>query len=200
MLISIFYSHHLVHPINYIILNGASGSCVSRNWNVFAGTSVNTQIRGKYNVPFGNITTSDFFYGSSENSLTTALSKLSNVANTSPSGLPVSAATATALNNKLNKADPTYTGVLSDVNNNFQVDTLGTVNCLDVITHDGLSLTVALANLSNVANISPSALPISTATQTALNGKWNMHLQHTQVSYQTTLALFKSIAQELQIV
>jgi hypothetical protein len=157
----------------YIQLNGVVGNLLARNWAVISGTSVNTQVKGNLNVPYGIITTSDLFYGPSTLSLTTALSNLSNVANTSPSGLPISTATQTALNDKLNKADPTYTGMLSNVNSNFQVASTGIVNCLDVKYNGGTSLTIALSKLSNVANTAPSGLPISTATQSALDTQYS---------------------------
>jgi len=112
-----------------------------------------------------------FFYGPSTLSLITGLSKLSNVANTGPSDLPVSTATQTALNNKLNIANPTYTGMLSNANSNFQVDNTGNVNCYDVKYNGGISLITSFSKLSNVANTAPSDLPVSTATQTALNNQ-----------------------------
>ena len=133
----------------YVQLNGVVGNLLARNWAVISGTSVNTQVKGNLNVPYGNITTSDLFYGASASSLTTALSNLSIVANTSPSGLPISTDTQTALNNKLNKADPTYTGMLSNANSNFQVDNTGLVNCFDLKYNSGTSLTTSVSTLNN---------------------------------------------------
>ena len=145
----------------FITLTGATGNCVARNWNVFAGTSVNTQIRGNLSVPYGNITTSDLLYGATANSLITAFSNLSNVANTSPSGLPISTATQTALNNKLNTAAPTYTGMLSNANSNFQVDNTGIVSCLDVKYNGGTSLTTSVSNINTTIS---SQLPTYATT------------------------------------
>ena len=71
---------------------------------------------------------------------------LGNVANTAPSGLPISTATQTALDLKAPLASPTFTGTVSGI-------------------------TATMVGLGNVANTSPSGLPISTATQTALHLK-----------------------------
>jgi hypothetical protein len=95
---------------NFIIkLNNAVGTlCLTRGWALFAGTSVNTQIRGNLSVPFGIISSTDFMYNG--NYLTSTLTTLStapaptaasiglgNVANTAPSDLPISTATQNAL-------------------------------------------------------------------------------------------------------
>jgi hypothetical protein len=59
--------------------------------------------------------------------------------------------------------------MLSNVNSSFQVASTGIVYCLDLKYNGGISLTTELSKLTNVANTSPSGLPISTATQAALD-------------------------------
>lgn len=85
---------------------------------------------------------------------------LANVDNTSDSSKPVSTAQQSALNLKANLASPTFTGTV----------TLPS-------TTNGLAK--SNVGLSNVDNTSDSAKPVSTAQQTALNGKANTTHTHT---------------------
>lgn len=85
---------------------------------------------------------------------------LGNVDNTSDVNKPVSTATNTALGLKANTASPTFTGTV----------TLPS-------TTNGLSK--SNVGLGNVDNTSDAAKPVSTATQTALNGKANTAHTHT---------------------
>jgi Major tropism determinant N-terminal domain len=88
-----------------------------------------------------------------------ALVGLSNVDNTSDANKPVSTAQQTALNLKANLASPTFTGTVT----------------LPSTTNGLTKSNVGLANVDNTAD---SAKPISTATQTALNGKANSTHSH----------------------
>lgn len=130
---------------------------------------------------------------------------LANVDNTSDANKPVSTAQQTALNLKANLASPTFTGTVSGVtaamvglgNVNNTADTAKPVStaqqtALDLkanlasptfsgtvtlpSTTNGLSKTnVGLANVDNTSDLSK---PVSTATQTALNGKANSSHTH----------------------
>lgn len=77
---------------------------------------------------------------------------LANVDNTSDANKPVSSATQTALNAKAPTASPTFTGTVT----------------LPATTN---GLAKGNVGLGNVDNTSDAAKPISTATQTALDGK-----------------------------
>lgn len=77
---------------------------------------------------------------------------LANVDNTSDANKPVSTATNTALGLKANLASPTFTGT-------------------PTLPSGTLGLTKTTVGLANVDNTSDASKPISTATQTALNGK-----------------------------
>lgn len=85
---------------------------------------------------------------------------LANVDNTTDAAKPVSTATQTALNLKANLASPTFTGTVT----------------LPSTTN---GLTKTNVGLANVDNTTDAAKPISTATQTALNGKANTSHTHT---------------------
>jgi hypothetical protein len=91
---------------------------------------------------------------------------LSAVDNTSDANKPVSTAQQTALNAKANLASPTFTGTV----------TLPS-------TTNGLSK--SNVGLSNVDNTSDANKPVSTATQTALNGKANSTHTHTSADILT---------------
>jgi hypothetical protein len=86
---------------------------------------------------------------------------LANVDNTSDVNKPVSSATTTQLNLKAPLASPTFTGT---------VTMPATVN----------GLTKAMVGLGSVDNTADTAKPVSTAQQTALNGKANT--AHTHVA------------------
>lgn len=85
---------------------------------------------------------------------------LGNVDNTSDANKPVSTATNTALGLKANSASPTFTGTVT----------------LPSTTN---GLTKTNVGLTNVDNTSDASKPVSTATQTALNGKANSAHTHT---------------------
>jgi hypothetical protein len=91
---------------------------------------------------------------------------LGSVDNTSDVNKPVSTATQTALNAKANLASPTFTGTVT----------------LPSTTN---GLTKSNVGLSNVDNTSDASKPISTATQTALNGKANSTHTHTSADIAT---------------
>jgi hypothetical protein len=160
----------------YFLLDGAVGNLSARNWTVIVGTSVNTRLLGNLNVPYGNITTSDVLYGATASSLTTALSKLSNVANTAPSDLPVSTATQNALDiqnsnfnyvvgQRMSNTNPAFIGNLSG-NNGFQVDSSnnirasGWVSCQSLFSAGDLTFnaSTSLANSLNTVNNSINTL------------------------------------------
>jgi hypothetical protein len=85
---------------------------------------------------------------------------LANVDNTTDLAKPVSTATQTALNAKAPLASPTFTGTVT----------------LPSTTNGLTKSNVGLANVDNTTDL---AKPISTATQTALNGKANSSHTHT---------------------
>jgi hypothetical protein len=87
---------------------------------------------------------------------------LANVDNTADTAKPVSTAQQTALDLKANLSSPTFTGTPT-----LPAGTLG--------------LTKTTVGLSNVDNTSDANKPVSTATQTALNGKANSTHTHTSV-------------------
>jgi len=91
---------------------------------------------------------------------------LANVDNTSDANKPVSSAQQTALNLKANLASPTFTGTV----------TLPS-------TTNGLSK--SNVGLANVDNTSDASKPVSTATQTALNGKANTSHTHASADIPT---------------
>lgn len=84
---------------------------------------------------------------------------LANVNNTADSAKPVSTAQQTALDLKANLASPTFTGTPT-----LPAGTLG--------------LTKTTVGLANVDNTSDANKPVSTAQQTALNGKANSSHTH----------------------
>lgn len=87
---------------------------------------------------------------------------LANVDNTADTAKPVSTAQQTALNLKADLASPTFTGTPT-----LPAGTLG--------------LTKTTVGLANVDNTSDANKPVSSATQTALNGKANTSHTHTSV-------------------
>lgn len=91
---------------------------------------------------------------------------LSNVDNTSDASKPVSTAQQTALNAKAPLASPTFTGTVT----------------LPSTTNGLTKSNVGLANVDNTSDLSK---PVSTATQTALNGKANTSHTHTSADITT---------------
>lgn len=87
---------------------------------------------------------------------------LANVDNTTDALKPVSTATQTALNLKANLASPTFTGTVT----------------LPSTTNGLTKSNVGLANVDNTTDL---LKPISTATQTALNGKSDTTHVHTVI-------------------
>jgi hypothetical protein len=98
----------------------------------------------------GNYLTSTLTTLSTAPAATAASIGLGNVANTSPSGLPISTATQTALNTKLAIANPTYTGILSNVASTFQVDGSGVANCVDLKFNSGTSLITSFSSINTI--------------------------------------------------
>jgi hypothetical protein len=128
------------------------GTLNTRGWAVFAGSAVDTQIRGNLKIPYGSVSSSDFIYGASGTSLAATIPTLAtaasvsaitptylglgNVANTSPSGLPISSAVQTALNGKLNTHNIVYTGFMNNNGLTFTVDTGGNIGCNSIQSVD----------------------------------------------------------------
>ena len=105
-------------------------------------------------------TTSQYWRGDKTwQTLNKAAVGLSNVDNTSDLGKPVSTATQAALNAK---QDTLVSGT-----------TIKTLEGQSLLGSGNIDLTKADVGLSNVDNTSDANKPISTATQTALNGKEN---------------------------
>lgn len=132
------------------------------------GTTATTVAAGNHNhdssyeaiIPVG--TSAQYYRGDKTwQPLTKATVGLSNVDNTSDANKPISTATQTALNAKANTASPTFTGTVTAPA--FSGGGAGITG-----------LTKAQVGLSNVDNTSDAAKPISTAVQTALNGKVNL--------------------------
>lgn len=112
-------------------------------------------LNGKENSITGG-TTSQYFRGDKTfQTLDKAAVGLSNVDNTSDANKPVSNATQTALNGKENTIATGTTAQYFRGDKTFQ------------------TLDKAVVGLSNVDNTSDANKPVSTATQTALNGKEN---------------------------
>lgn len=95
---------------------------------------------------------------------------LSNVDNTSDANKPISTAVQTALNGKENSLGVGTTGQYLRGDKTFQ------------------TLNAATVGLGNVNNTSDANKPISTATQTALNGKQNLDATLTALAGLTTAA------------
>ncbi|QED11527.1 hydrolase [Arthrobacter phage Qui] len=108
-------------------------------------------------------TTAQYYRGDKTwQTLNAAAVGLANVNNTADSAKPVSTAQQTALDLKANLASPTFTGTPT-----LPAGTLG--------------LTKSTVGLANVDNTADTAKPVSTAQQTALNGKANVTHTHTSV-------------------
>lgn len=111
---------------------------------------------------------------------------LGNVDNTSDANKPISTATQTALNNKVDKANGMglstndFTDALKDklegIESGAQVNTVTGVKGDSESTYRTGNINVTKANigLGNVDNTSDANKPISTATQTALDTKVNL--------------------------
>lgn len=97
---------------------------------------------------------------SNPHSVTKAQVGLGNVDNTSDLNKPISTATQTALNLKLDKTEASSTYA-----------TITNLNSHTSNTNNPHSVTKAQVGLGNVDNTSDANKPISTATQTALNSK-----------------------------
>jgi hypothetical protein len=123
-------------------------------------TATQTALNAKENsLPAGG-TTSHYLRGDKTWQLNDKASVgLGNVDNTSDANKPVSTATNTALGLKANLASPTFTGT-------------------PTLPSGTLGLTKTTVGLSNVDNTSDASKPVSTATQTALNGKANSSHTH----------------------
>lgn len=125
-------------------------------------TAQQTALNAKENTITAG-TTAQYYRGDKTmQTLNSAAVGLGNVDNTSDANKPVSTATNTALGLKANSASPAFTG---------------TPNFTGVAGVTGL--TKAHVGLSNVDNTADSAKPVSTAQQTALNGKANTVHTHT---------------------
>ena len=125
--------------------------------------------------------------------ITKSMVGLANVDNTADSAKPVSTAQQTALNLKANLASPTFTGTVSGITKSMVG--LGNVDNTSDATKDSAAttlsnktlaspaftgtptgLTKAHVGLGNVDNTADSAKPVSTAQQTALNGKPDVYV------------------------
>lgn len=115
--------------------------------------------------------------------ITAANIGLGNVNNTSDTDKPISTATQTALNNKVDKvigkglSSEDYTSAektkLSGIEAGAQINTITGIkgNSESSYRTGNVSISPANIGLGNVNNTSDADKPISTATQTALNGK-----------------------------
>ncbi len=128
-------------------------------------TAINSAVANKSNRTGDTYTGTHNFAGASVTGLpvqtvTKASIGLGNVENLAPADMPVSTAQQTAINNavanKSNRAGDTYTGT----------------HAFGAATVTGL--TKATVGLGNVENLQPADLPVSTATQQALNAKANL--------------------------
>lgn len=107
---------------------------------------------------------------------------LANVDNTSDLAKPVSTATQTALNAKANTSSLAAVATSGSYNDLIDKPTgggSGAVSSVAGRTGD-VTLTKSDVGLSNVDNTADTAKPVSTATQTALNGKANTAHTHSQ--------------------
>ena len=115
--------------------------------------------------------------GSSLTGLTKTQVGLANVDNTSDANKPVSSATQTALNLKANLASPTFTGTVSGITatmvglGNVTNESKATMFSSPTFTGTTSGITKSMVGLGNVDNTSDASKPISTLTQTALDGK-----------------------------
>jgi hypothetical protein len=123
-------------------------------------TAQQTALNAKENsLPAGGTTTHYLRGDKTWQTLNSTAVGLGSVNNTSDAAKPVSTAQQAALDLKANLASPTFTGTPT-----LPAGTLG--------------LTKTTVGLSNVDNTSDAAKPVSTATQTALNGKANSSHTH----------------------
>lgn len=95
---------------------------------------------------------------------------LGNVDNISDADKPISTATQTALNLKANTADLASVATSGSYNDLSDTPSIPTVTSVAGRTGD-VTLTKTDVGLANVDNTSDASKPISSATQTALNGK-----------------------------
>ena len=82
------------------------------------------------------------------NGITKTMVGLSNVDDTSDLSKPVSTATQTALNLKLNTASPSYTGALANSGSSFNVDASGNLTATSVTT-GSINVGTAISNINS---------------------------------------------------
>ena len=127
-------------------------SAINNDPNFYSDFSNLVNLKAPISNPtfLGTATVPSLVVTNSAVGITSTMVGLGNVANTAPADLPVSNATQTALNLLAPLAGASFTGNVS-----FATTVSG-------ITKD-------MVGLSNVANTAPADLPVSNATQTALN-------------------------------
>jgi len=83
----------------YLVLSGSAGTLCTKNWSIYAGSSITTRIRGNLSVPYGKVSSSDFLYGPNGISL-------SNSMNTTNTILTSHTASINSINNTIPNLAP----------------------------------------------------------------------------------------------
>lgn len=155
--------------------NDFTDALLSKLNGIESGAQVNTVTGVKGN--------SESTYRTGNINITKANIGLGNVDNTSDANKPISTATQTALDNKVDKVTgkglsandftDTLLSKLNGIESGAQVNTVtGVKGSAETSYRTGnINITKANIGLGNVDNTSDANKPISTATQTALNGK-----------------------------
>ena len=157
----------------------ADGLMSSSDFSKLSGIESGAQVNTVTGVKGGN----ESAYRTGNVNITKANVGLGNVDNTSDANKPVSTATQTALNNKVDKETgkglsandftDTLKSKLDGIESGAQVNTLTGVkgNAETAYRTGNVNLTPANIGLGNVNNTSDANKPISTATQAALDNK-----------------------------
>lgn len=127
--------------------------------------------------------------------LTASDVNLGNVANLAPADLPVSTATATALDGKAATAHTHTVAQLSDASTvGKALATATDAATARTAIGAGTASTKADVGLGNVSNLAPADMPVSTATATALSGKAATVHTHTVSQLSDASTIGKTLA------
>lgn len=166
--------------VNWDVINNKPTSILNISGTNSGDNAVNSTYESDYRLS-NFIAGTNYLAPNGNGSLLTGITKtqvgLANVDNTSDANKPVSSATQTALNLKANLSSPTFTGTVSGITatmvglGNVTNESKATMFTSPTFTGTTSGITKSMVGLGNVDNTSDAAKPISTATQTALDGK-----------------------------
>jgi hypothetical protein len=181
-------------------------STAAQNQFVALGQALNSKVDGSTLTAYAAPKDSPTFTGT-VSGITKAMVGLGNVDNTADTAKPVSTAQQTALNLKANLASPTFTGTpaaptAAAGTNTTQVATTAFVTtglaakaplASPAFTGTVTGITPTMVGLGNVNNTADTAKPVSTAQQTALDGKVNAPTAIKSIQ-QITAAAYSALA------